>query len=206
MMVQEAKRTLTKNAGDDWDVILKVIAGERDAYREIVTRYEGRVRRYCLGALCDPTQAEDAAQEVFIKAYQALERFRGDSTFSTWLYRIAVNHCKDILRKKARAKTQSWEALLENEGEKIEHLLVAPQPVRIGTEQMELISRVLSHLPEKSRTLLLLREMHDLSYEALAEVLECSVDSVKSRLKRARQEIEKKLRHLVRPRTSNRQR
>ena len=197
MMVVNEETILQENILNDLEIIAKVLCVNRNAYAGIVDRYENRVYGYCLAVLADSGQAEDATQEVFIKAYQALGQFRGASSFSTWLYRITINYCKDILRKISRAKVESWDALLEKEGEKIEALLSTPQLSGDMTGQMELISKILSYLPEKSRTLLLLREMHGLSYEELAGTLKCSIDSVKSRLKRARQEIEKKLRHLL---------
>lgn len=153
------------------------------------------MRGYCLSMLSDSAQAEDAAQEIFIKAYQALGRFRGNSSFSTWLYRIAANHCTDLLRKAARGKTESWEMLLEREGEKIEALLAVPPAVENSTEPGEIVAKLLSHLPEKSRAILVLREIHGLSYQELAEALDCSLDAVKARLKRARQEILSMPRH-----------
>jgi len=197
MMVIDEGTILEKNILEDREIIVNILSGDRDAYTEIISRYKDRVYGYCLVILSDPGKAEDAAQEVFIKAYHALGKFRGEASFSTWLYRIAINHCKDVLRKAMRSKMESWEALLEKEGEKIEALFAAPQLSQGVAEQIELISKILSYLPEKSRTLLLLREVQGLSYEELAATMECSVDSVKSRLKRTRQEIEKKLRHLL---------
>lgn len=146
--------------------------------------------------LSNATQAEDAAQEVFIKAYQALAKFRGNAAFSTWLYRISANHCMDLLRKSGRRKTESWDALLERDGEKIEAFFSVP-PEAHGLEQKEILAQFLSFLSEKARTIFLLREMQGMSYQEIAETLECSVDAVKGQLKRARQEIEIKLRHLL---------
>lgn len=146
--------------------------------------------------LADASQAEDAAQEVFIKAYQALAKFRGNAAFSTWLYRICANHCTDLLRKSSRQKTESWDALLEKEGGKIEALFSVP-PETQGAEHRELLSRLLSCLPEKARSVLLLREIQGLSYQEIADTLECSLDAVKGLLKRARQEIEIKTRHFL---------
>lgn len=186
----------SEQAIDDNEIILEVLTGNRNAYADIVRKYEQRIRGYCRTALFDQTLAEDAAQEIFIKVYQALGKFKGASSFSTWLYRIAVNHCTDLIRRKMRQRTESWEALVESKGDKIEALFVAPPTVQNFMEQSELITELLSHLPEKSRTLLILREMHGLSYQELARALECSLDAVKARLKRARQELEIKLRHL----------
>ena len=182
---------------EDFEIILQVLAGKRNAYAEIVRRYQERVRGHCLMMLSDAAAADDASQEVFIKAYQALASFRGNASFSTWIYRIAANHCLDVLRKIKRGKTESWEALLEKDGARIEALLaVSPEP-KDAEENREIVARLLSHFSEKSREILILREMHGLSYQELAEALGCSLDAVKSRLKRAREEMESKFRHLL---------
>ena len=146
-------------------------------------------------AFGDAALADDAAQEVFIKAYQALDRFQGKSALSTWLYRIAVNHCIDMIRKRARQKTESWEALLERDGEKIEALFAEAEPAQSLDEQKELLTKLLSHLPEKSREMLILREVEGLSYQELAQALNCTQDSVKARLKRTRKELDSIMRH-----------
>lgn len=199
-MTEAVKIPNTKPAFDeDLGVILDILGGNRNAYAEIVRKYETRVRGYCLSMLSDPTLAEDAAQEIFIKAYQGLDHYHAKSSFSTWLYRITANHCLDILRKRLRRKTESWEALLEKEGDRIEALFSTPPDAGNATDRAELITQLLSCLPEKSRTLLVLREMHGLTYREIADTLKCSVDSVKARLKRARREIESNLRHLFNP-------
>jgi RNA polymerase sigma-70 factor (ECF subfamily) len=183
----------------DLDVIQKVLGGERNAYAELVRKYEARVRGLCRAMLGGAEPAEDAAQEIFIKCYQALSKFRQDSSFSTWLYRIAVNHCHDLQRKIARRKTESWEALVEKEGERIERLFAVSPERESGPEAPELLHRLLAHLSEKSRTVLILREVQGLSYQAMAETLKCSLDAIKARLKRARRELSGKARHFIRP-------
>lgn len=146
--------------------------------------------------LGDEASADDAAQEVFIKAYQALASFKGNASFSTWLYRIASNHCLDLLRKRKREKSESWENLIEKEGDKIEALLaVAPEAAQ--SDRAETAAKVLSFLSERAREVIVLREMHGLSYQEMAEALGCTLDAVKARLKRARQELNEKLRHLL---------
>lgn len=187
---------------EDFEVILDILAGNRNAYSTLVRKYEVRVRGYCLAMLSDPALAEDAAQEIFIKAYQGLEKFRAGSSFSTWLYRIAANHCVDVLRKLSRRKTESWEALLERDGENIEALFITSKDAVNTTDNNELITKILSCLPEHYRTVIVLREIHGLSYQELAETLKCSVDSVKAKLKRARRELELKVRHFFHYRAS----
>ena len=146
--------------------------------------------------LSDATLAEDAAQDIFIKAYQALGRFQAKSSFSTWLYRIATNHCLDLLRKRRRYQTESWEALLEKDRQRMEALFSVSSE-HLSKEYAELLKQLLSHLSVTSRTILVLREIEGLTYEEIANTLQCSLDAVKSRLKRARQEIDTKLRHIL---------
>ena len=184
---------------DDLDVIRRVREGDRNAYAALVRKYQMRVRGYCVNTLRDAALAEDAAQEIFLKAYQGLPAFRAASSFSTWLYRITANHCRDLQRKAARRPTESLDALLEQEGERAEALLATPAEDRISGERVELVRRALSHLSETSRAVLILREMQGLSYDELAEALGCSLDAVKGRLKRARQELERRLRHVLQP-------
>lgn len=184
----------------DFELIQEIRLGNREAYAELVRKYQGRVLHLCASILSDPYDAEDAAQEIFIKAYQSLEKFRGASSFYTWLYRIATNHCRDLLREKSRHRTESWEALVENEGEQLQRLLSAPPDQNnqnLTQEDSELIERVLSSLSHEYRLILTLREIQGLSYHEIAEILHCSLDSVKARLRRARNAFEEKLRHFL---------
>lgn len=174
---------------NDFDCIREVLSGNREAYADIIRKYETRVLNFCLSLLGDPAAAEDAAQEVFVKAFESLAQFQERSLFSTWLYRIASNHCMDLLRKKFRHKKESWEALLEREGEKIHRLFSDSRGPSIPLEDADLVWRILSNLDFDYRTILALREAQGLSYQEIAEVLECSLDAVKARLRRARQEL-----------------
>lgn len=181
----------------DYEIVLDVLAGNRNAYRQLIEKYEGKVRGSCLAMLSDPSEAEDAAQEVFIKAYEALGQFRGDAAFGTWIYRITTNHCLSLLRKRKRRPEESWEALVEKEGDKMESLLTVEPSRGSADETAELVGRLLAHLPEDARKMLVLREVQGLSYQELCDTLGCSMDSVKSKLRRTRQELEKKLRHFL---------
>jgi len=185
---------------DERAVIRRVLRGDRDAYAELVRAHQGRVRGYCRYLLRNESDADDAAQEIFLKAYQSLDRFRGDSSFSTWIYRIAANHCLDRLRSAARRPSQSWDAMIEEHGEKAEALFTTTETPADQAERVELIGAVLAELPERSRQIIVLREVQGLSYDELASTLGCSLDAVKGRLKRARQELDQKLRHFTTPR------
>ena len=184
---------------DDFSAIDNVLSGQQDAYAILVRKYQDKIFRLCLSMLSDRMQAEDAAQDAFVKAYQALKKFNRNSSFSTWLYRIASNHCLDLLRKKTRQKTESWEALLEKEGEKIHHLLLKSGNETDAVENADLIDRILSLLSPEHRAALVLREIDGFDYQEIAVTLNCSLNAVKGRLKRARRDLEKKLRHFLSP-------
>lgn len=175
-----------------------VQAGQKEAFEHIVRKYQAKVLGLCASLLSDTAGAEDAAQDIFIKAYQSINQFHGGSSFFTWLYRVAFNHCQDLLRKRNRRPTESWDELVERHGEKIEKLLASPfDPVSDShDETSDLVERVLSALPHDYRAILILREVQSLNYQEIAEVLNCSLDAVKARLRRARQTLAAKLRQI----------
>ncbi len=142
------------------------------------------------------TAADDAAQEAFLKAYKSLNTFQEASSFSTWLHRIASNCCLDLLRRRTREKTDSLEALVASQGDGIHSLVRSLENEESSWESADLIQRVLGQLPDDYRLILTLRETQGLSYQEIAETLDCSLDAVKSRLRRARSECEEILRHL----------
>ena len=150
---------------------------------------------YCLSMLQNHRDAEEAAQDIFVKAYRALAKFKGDSAFSTWLYRITANYCLDILRKRNRRKTVSWEGLVEKEGEKIHRLMSASDNDSSRMEDRQLADKILSTLPEEYRSILTLREQDGLEYQEIAAILNCSLDAVKGRLSRARRQLQERLKH-----------
>jgi RNA polymerase sigma-70 factor, ECF subfamily len=180
---------------DDKEIIQKIHAGEHALYSELIRRYQDRILQLCVSMLSDFKDAEDAAQEIFIKAFYALDRYKGNSAFYTWLYRIASNHCLDFLRKKARGRTESLDALIEKSGDSLETL--NSKETSHQTRDQELVHEILSHLPADYRLILTLREMQGLNYEEIALTLKCSIDAVKGRLKRARQDFKDKLRHFL---------
>lgn len=147
-------------------------------------------------SLVGRSAAEDAAQEVFLKAYERLADFRRDSAFSTWLYRVASNHCLDLLRREARRRTESLDDLAERAGPRLERLLAQPGGERT-LEDAELVREVLAALPEDYRVLLTLRELEGLEYKELMAALDCSMDSVKAKLQRARRLFRETVRHIL---------
>ncbi len=188
-----SRRPITDN-----ELIERVLAGERDDYAELVRRHHARVHGLC-ASLVGVSAADDAAQEIFLKAYDRLKDYRGDSAFSTWLYRVASNHCLDLLRKESRRRSESLEALTEREGSRVERLFSEPDGGARSAEDADLVRRVLAQLPEDYRIILTLREMEGLEYKELMEALDCSMDSVKAKLQRARRQFRDVLRHILPP-------
>lgn len=180
----------------DLDLVRRARAGERAAFGELVRRHQGHVIGLCLTMLGE-AEAEDAAQQAFLKAWRSLEGFAGGSAFSTWLYRIASNHCLDLLRQRARARTDSLDELVEREGEGVARMLGSAAGPGGALEAKDLAARILGTLPEEQRLALVLCETQGLSYQEIAEVMECSVDSVKARLRRARETLDNNLRHFL---------
>lgn len=182
---------------NDSEIIGQVLSGNRDAYAELVRRYQARIIRLCASLLRHEKDAEDAAQEVFVKAYQSLGSFQQSASFYTWLYRIATNHCLSALRNKGRRMTESLDSLLEAEGDQVAALFSSQPDFRDSLQAKELLTKLLDSLRPNYRAVIVLREVEGLSYEEIGRVLACSVDSVKAQLRRARQEIEEKLRHFL---------
>lgn len=167
------------------------MAPERHDFEEFVRGQRERMLRLCAGILSDPAQAEDAAQEVFVKAYRAWESFRGESSRSTWLYRIAVRHCVDVLRFQQRLQR-----MFSTGDEAVDAAMDGAEDDawRVPGLETEVESRIaakeiLSALSEGDRIILSLREVEGLSYEEMAKVLEVSVEAIRSRLARARRAL-----------------
>ena len=181
----------------DHQIIELVLAEQKEKFSILVDRYKEKVIRLCVSLISDLTQAEDAAQEVFLKAYRGLAKFRMDSTFSTWLYRITSNHCMDILRKRSRKQEYSWDSMVEAAGDKLGVYITSPDNHSSAVENRELINQVLDSINHDYREILTLREMDRMSYDEIAETLEITVNAVKSRLRRARRDFEHKLNYFM---------
>jgi RNA polymerase sigma-70 factor, ECF subfamily len=176
-------------------IIADILSGDFEAYGALVRAHQARVRLACLARLANREEADDAAQEVFVKAFQALPRFKGGSSFLTWILSIADNHCLDLLRLRSRRHAESLDALLEIHKELFEALLsrsTAEEALVYTPEELELIGKLWAAIPPDDRNILMLREMEELSYEEIARRLDCTVDAVKGRLKRARRNLTEK--------------
>ncbi len=173
-------------------VIRRVQRGDANAFEYLVAAYEKNVYNLALRMTGSPEDAEDMAQEAFLKAYSSLDSFRGDSKFSVWLYRIVSNVCLDFLRR--QKKRQSFSLSMEDDdGEETE--LELPDLSRLPEEELEkkltrdAVRRGLAQLPEDARQILLLREIQGLSYEEIGETLGLEPGTVKSRIFRARKKL-----------------
>ncbi len=168
--------------------------GDRDVYRVLVERHQERIRNLLFSIFHNKDFIDDLAQEVFIKAYSALPNFRFEASFYTWLYRIAVNKSRDELRKRKIRRFFSFQPLDEGiESELQQRLSVAPE----NRDTQELVALGLQTLPEKFRTAVVLKDIDGLSYEEIAEVMQCELGTVKSRISRARAMLRKALKPLL---------
>ena len=183
------------------DAELKLVArsqqGDHQAFRALVERYEARIYTLACAIVGDRELARDAAQEAFLKAYQALAGFRAKSTFYTWLYRISVNICLDLARKAHRCGEMDSLDRLTRSGEIVPETLFDTERPDGEVEREELrqiIQTVLNTLSPDHRTAIVLKDMEGLSQEEIAETVGCSLGTVKSRLSRARAEMRDALR------------
>lgn len=172
-------------------VIRSVLDGNINDFEKLVTAYEKNVYNLALRMVGDPDDAADITQETFIKAYRALSSFRGDSKFSSWIYRIASNVCLDFLRSRSRRAQVPLSFENEDEEGEIElpDMSQNPEKVLMKKLSMEAVRRGMEKLPPKQRQILVLRELCGLSYAELAQTLSVEEGTVKSRIFRARKRL-----------------
>lgn len=179
---------------EESEIVRRAQSGDRDAFRELVERYQRRVYSICYGMLKNNEDSLDVSQEVFVKVYRYIENFNHQSSFYTWLYRITVNMCIDHIRKNKKIRNVEYDDRLSHHGDDVEggeHIMPStlglnPDKVYGRKELREKMLAALDTLSEKHRTILLLREVEGLSYEEMAEVLQISKGTVMSRLFHAR--------------------
>jgi RNA polymerase sigma-70 factor (ECF subfamily) len=190
-----------KEAGDDRALVRAAQKGDEQAFRKLVERYQRRVVQLALGMTKDPDEAMDIAQETFVKVHRYLPSFKGDSSFFTWTYRIAMNLCLDVQRRRGRLERidleQGDEAEIEAAMDPPSAALVGPQRQALNEELRDKIEEALASLSENHRAILLLREIEGLSYEELAKVLAIRKGTVMSRLFHARLKMQNKLREYL---------
>jgi RNA polymerase sigma-70 factor, ECF subfamily len=184
----------------DQQLVERVLSGNKNAFNLLVLRYQHRVSALVSRFVRDPQEAEDVCQEAFIKAYRALSLFRGDSAFYTWLYRIAVNTAKNHLVSRNRRPPASDVEIEDaeiNDGGGVLREIENPESALATEKLKQTINEAIEDLPEDLRTAFTLREFSGLSYEDITEVMDCPVGTVRSRIFRAREAIDKKIREAL---------
>jgi RNA polymerase sigma-70 factor (ECF subfamily) len=184
----------------DQTLVARVQRGEKGAFDLLVRKYQHKVAKLISRYLSNRAEVEDITQEVFIKAFRGLPGFRGESAFYTWLYRIAVNTAKNYLESQGRRPPgtgidiESAEVL-----DSMESLrdVATPERNMLTGEIAETVNRAIAALPPDLRTAITLRDLDGLSYEEIAQVMECPIGTVRSRIFRAREAINKELRPLL---------
>jgi len=184
----------------DQELVTRVQKGDKRAFDILVGKYQHKIIKLVSRYIRDPSEAMDVTQEAFIKAYRALARFRGDSAFYTWLYRIAVNTAKNHIVAQGRRPPDSdidAEDAVQFEGESSLKENASPEQMVMKEELEQAIYTAIEALPEDLRTAITLREMDGLSYEEIAQAMDCPVGTVRSRIFRAREAIDMKLKPLL---------
>jgi RNA polymerase sigma-70 factor (ECF subfamily) len=183
-----------KGGAHDRELVRRAQANDRDAYEELVKRHQQRVFAVASGILRRHEDVEDIAQQVFIKAYFSLKRFDGRAAFSTWLYRITLNECWDLLRKRKVRPLLYESDLSEEQSQRIasaENSDGAGPDIRQRLETRQRLEMLLAGLEERDRLMLILKEVEGFSIEEIAEVLDLNANTVKVRLFRARRRVVK---------------
>ena len=185
----------------DAELVARVQAGDKKAFDLLVLKYQRKIMRLLSRMIRDQAEVEDVAQEAFIKAYRALPQFRGDSAFYTWLYRIAINTARNWLSSNSRRP--STPSSYENEdGETFDEMdnltdNTTPESELASRQIAQTVNKAIEDLPEDLRTAIVLREIEGMSYEDIAQSMNCPIGTVRSRIFRAREAIATKLRPMM---------
>ena len=187
-------------AAADKELVQRVKAGDRQAFNVLVQKYQHKLVKLIQRYVHDPTEALDVSQEAFIKAYRALPNFRGDSSFYTWLYRIGINTAKNYLVAQGRRPPDSDIDAQDAERYDIESRLKdheTPESLAQRDEIQRTVFQAIEDLPEDLRTAITLREIEGLSYEEIAQAMDCPIGTVRSRIFRAREFIDRRLQPML---------
>jgi len=185
----------------DRQLVERAQQGDKKAFGLLVEKYQRKLTRLLSRFIRDQAEVEDVTQEAFIKAYRALPAFRGDSAFYTWLYRIGINTAKNYLMAMGRRAPTSTEVGAEDaegmeEGEQLRDINT-PESVLLSNEIAETVNSTIDELPEELRRAIQMREIEGMSYEDIAQAMDCPIGTVRSRIFRAREAIAERLRPLL---------
>ncbi len=185
----------------DQELVERAQRGDKQAFGLLVDKYQRKLARLLSRFVRDPAEVEDVTQEAFIKAYRALPKFRGDSAFYTWLYRIGINTAKNYLMAAGRRAPTSTgvdsdEAESLEEGEQLRDINT-PESLALSREIGDTVNSTMESLPEELRTAIQLREIEGMSYEDIAQIMNCPIGTVRSRIFRAREAIAEQLKPLL---------
>jgi len=185
----------------DQELVERAQRGDKQAFGLLVEKYQRKLARLLSRFVRDPAEVEDVTQEAFIKAYRALPKFRGDSAFYTWLYRIGINTAKNYLMAAGRRAPTSTgvdsdEAESLAEGEQLRDINT-PESLILSREIGDTVNATMEGLPEELRTAIQLREIEGMSYEDIAQIMNCPIGTVRSRIFRAREAIAEQLKPLL---------
>jgi RNA polymerase sigma-70 factor (ECF subfamily) len=185
----------------DQQLVERAQRGDKRAFELLVAKYQRKLARLLSRFIRDPGEVEDVAQEAFIKAYRALPSFRGDSAFYTWLYRIGINAAKNYLvamgrRAPTTTGRDAEDAESFDDGDQLRDINT-PENMLMSKQVAAVVNAAMDQLPEELRTAITLREIEGLSYEDIAEIMNCPIGTVRSRIFRAREAIAEKLRPML---------
>ena len=176
---------------DETKLIDQVLQGDNDAFAQLVEAYQDRVYGLCLRMVSDREDAQDLAQEAFVRAWRGLKFYKHEAAFSTWLYRLTSNVCIDFLRQKKRRSALSLTSAEEEEQIDIPDPSPQPEELVMQQQRKEAVAEAMSQLEDEFRLVLTLRVVQERSYEEIAEIMDLKVGTVKSRLARAREKLRK---------------
>jgi len=184
----------------DQELVRRVQQGDKSGFDLLVIKYQHKIVHLVNRYVKDPSEAQDVAQDTFIKAYRALGDFRGDSAFYTWLYRIAINTAKNYLLSRSR-RHFDYEIDVQD-AEQVENApqlkdIETPENLLMNEQIVAVIKSAIERLPEEMRIAITLREFEGMSYEEIAEAMDCPIGTVRSRIFRAREAIDQKLNPLL---------
>lgn len=196
----QSKQPLIKKVNVDAALITEIKNGDKEAFSLLVQKYQARINKLVNRYINDPSESLDITQESFIKAYNALDKFRGDSTFYTWLYRIAINTAKNHIVNKSRRFLETNVESADTEENMVKAALQEfspPDKIVLNDEIEHVIQETIDHLPEELRIAITLREVDGLTYDEIASKMACPVGTIRSRIYRAREVIERRLKPLL---------